>query len=74
VIPRRLDASVVKAVVLKGAGGFRELRRELTSLTTPGLFVPASAASPSARSQNLSVAWCASKAPSGCWKRAKSSQ
>jgi len=26
VIPRRLEASVVKAVVLKGVGGFRELR------------------------------------------------
>ena len=37
----------------------------------PGALVPASAASASAFSQNLSVAWWASKAPSGCWKRAK---
>ena len=73
-MPSRLEASVVNAVVLRGVGGLRELRRELTSLTTPGLAVPARAASASAFSQNLSVAWWASKAPSGCLKRAKSSQ
>ena len=31
---------MVKAVVLSGVGGLRVLRRELTSLTTPGLLVP----------------------------------
>jgi hypothetical protein len=56
VMPRRLDASVVKAVVLKGAGGLRVFLRAVTDLTTPGPSVPASAASASARSQNLSVA------------------
>ena len=66
VMPRRLEASVVNAVVLKGVGGLRVLRFELTSLTTPGLLVPASAASASAFSQNLSVSWWASNAPSGC--------
>jgi hypothetical protein len=66
VIPSRLEASVVNAVVLNGVGGFRELRRDATSVTTPGVFVLASAASASARSQNLSVAWWASNAPSGC--------
>ena len=38
---------MVKAVVLSGVGGLRVLRRELTSLTMPGLVVPASAASAS---------------------------
>ncbi len=47
---------MVKAVVLSGVGGFREFLRAVTSLTTPGLFVPASAAFASASSQNLSVA------------------
>ena len=73
-MPRRLEASVVKAVVLSGVGGLRVLRRELTSLTTPGLLVPAMAASASPLSQNLSVAWCASNAPSAFSKRAKTSQ
>ena len=59
---------MVKAVVLSGVGGLRVLRRELTSLTTPGLLVAASAASASARSQNLSVSWWASKEPSG-WEK-----
>ena len=65
---------MVNAVVLSGVGGLRVLRFELTSLTTPGLLVPASAASASARSQNLSVAWWVSKAPSGWANFAKSSQ
>src|SRR5665811_2486056 len=75
VMPRRLEASVVKAVVLKGVGGLRELRRELTSRTTPGPAVPARAASASALSQNLSVSWWASKAsPEGWENLANSSQ
>ena len=56
VIPRRLEASVVKAVVLSGVGGLRCDFFAVTALTTPGLFVPASAALASASSQNLSVA------------------
>ena len=55
-MPRRLDASVVKAVVLSGVGGLRFDFLAVTPLTTPGLFVPASAAFASASSQNLSVA------------------
>ena len=75
VMPRRLEASVVKAVVLSGVGGLREFDlRAVTSLTTPGLLVPASAAFASASSQNLSVAWCASNEPSGCSNFAKTSQ
>ena len=31
------DAALVKAVVLKGAGGRRVLRLDSTDLTTPGL-------------------------------------
>ena len=65
---------MVKAVVLSGVGGLRVLRRELTSLTTPGLLVPASAASASSLSQNLSVAWWASNEPSGCANFANTSQ
>ena len=65
---------MVKAVVLSGVGGLRVWRRELTSLTTPGLLVPARAASASAFSQNLSVAWWASKLPSGWANFANSSQ
>ena len=65
---------MVKAVVLSGVGGLREFLRAVTSLTTPGLFVPASAAFASASSQNLSVAWCASNEPSGCSNFAKTSQ
>ena len=57
VIPRRFEASVVNAVVLKGAGGFRCERLALTSLTLPGLLVPARAASDSAFSQKRSVEW-----------------
>ena len=63
--PRRLEASVVNAVVLSGVGGWRLDFFALTPVTTPGLFVPASAAFASASSQNLSVAWCASNEPSG---------
>ena len=64
----------MNAVVLSGVGGLRVFFREATSLTTPGLLVPASAASASAFSQNLSVAWWASKAPSGWSNFANSSQ
>ena len=65
---------MVKAVVLKGAGGLRVLRLDATSVTTPGLEVPACAASASALSQNLSVAWWASNEPSGWANFAYSSQ
>ena len=44
-------------------------------MTTPGLFGGRERrVGLGLRSQNLSVAWWASKAPSGCAKRAKSSQ
>ncbi len=65
---------MVKAVVLSGVGGRRVLRFDETSVTTPGLAVPASAASASALSQNLSVEWWVSKLPSGWAKFANSSQ
>ena len=65
---------MVKAVVLNGAGGRRVFRFDATSFTTPGLLVPASAASASVLSQNLSVAWWASNEPSGWAKFANSSQ
>ena len=52
----------------------RVFLRAVTALTVPGLAVPASAASASAFSQNLSIAWWASKLPSGCWNLANSSQ
>ena len=55
-MPRRLDASVVKAVVLSGVGGLRLDFFARHAVTTPGLLVPASAAFASASSQNLSVA------------------
>src|SRR5258706_7141689 len=70
----RLEQSVVKAVVLSGVGGLRVFFLELISTTLPGLLVPATAASASACFQNLSVAWWASKLPSGCAKRAITSQ
>ena len=46
---------MVKAVVLKGAGGLRWERFAVTSLTLPGLFVPAIAASASSCFQKRSV-------------------
>ena len=55
VMPRRLEASVVKAVVLYGVGGLRVFLRLLSSTTSPGDSVEASAASASGFSQNLSV-------------------
>ncbi len=73
-MPRRLEASVLKAVVLYGVGGLRVFLRAVTDFTVPGELVPASAASASALSQNLSVAWWASKAPSGCSNLANTSQ
>jgi hypothetical protein len=64
-MPRRFEQSVVNAVVLSGVGGFRCERRAVTERTTPGLRVPEIAAFASASSQKRSVAWCASKPPSG---------
>jgi hypothetical protein len=37
-MPSRLDASVVKAVVLRGVGGWRVFFRAEISLTVPGVF------------------------------------
>src|SRR3954452_20985987 len=73
-MPRRLEASVLKAVVLYGVGGLRVFLRAVTDLTTPGPAVPAKAASASALSQNLSTPWWVSKVPSGCSNLANSSQ
>src|SRR4051794_41420004 len=73
-MPRRLEASVLKAVVLYGVGGLRVFLRAVTDLTVPGPLVPARAASASAFSQNLSVSWWVSKLPSACSNLAKSSQ
>ena len=65
---------MVKAVVFSGVGGLRVFLREVTSLTTPGALVPASAVSASAFFQNLSVVCRASKEPSGWANFAHSSQ
>ena len=46
-MPRRLEASVVKAVVLSGVGGLRLFLRAEISLTVPGVFELATAASAS---------------------------
>src|ERR1700712_3019065 len=73
-MPRRLEASVLKAVVLYGVGGRRVFLRAVTDLTTPGALVPAKAASASALSQNLSTLWWVSKVPSACSNLANSSQ
>ena len=54
-MPRRFEASVVKAVVLSGAGASAVFFLALISLTVPGLFELATAASASAFFQNLSV-------------------
>jgi hypothetical protein len=74
VIPRRLETSVVKAVVLSGVGGWRVFLRALISLTVPGVFELATAASASSCFQNLSVVCSATKLPSGCAKVAVTSQ
>ena len=55
VMPRRLEASVVKAVVLSGVGGLRVCLRALISVTFPGLTVPSKASLASSSFQNLSV-------------------
>src|SRR3954463_2888809 len=73
-MPRRLDASVVKAVVLSGVGGLRVFLRALISLTVPGVFELATAASASFFFQNLSVVCSAVKLPSGWAKVAVTSQ
>src|ERR1044072_5995018 len=73
-MPRRLEASGVKAAVLWGVGGLRGFLRAVTDWPVPGLEVPLSAASASERSQNLSVSWWASKPPSGWANLASSSQ
>ena len=73
-MPRRLEASVVKAVVLSGVGGLRVFFRAVISLTVPGLFELATAASASSSFQNLSVVCSAVKVPSGWAKLAVTSQ
>ena len=65
---------MLNAVVLYGVGGLRVFFRAVTDFTVPGPAVPARAASASAFSQNLSVAWWVSKVPSGCSNLANSSQ
>ena len=66
-MPRRLEASVVKAVVLSGVGGLRVFFRAVISLTVPGVLELATAALASFSSQNLSVVCSATKLPSG-WR------
>src|SRR3954451_10953957 len=73
-MPRRLEASVVKAVVLSGVGGLRVFFFALISLTVPGLFELATAASASFFFQKRSVVCSAAKLPSGCAKVAVTSQ
>jgi hypothetical protein len=73
-MPRRFEASVVKAVVLSGVGGWRVFFRAEISLTVPGDFELATAASASAFFQNRSVLCSAAKLPSGCAKVAVTSQ
>ncbi len=55
----------MNAVVLSGVGGLRVLRFEDTSLTTPGLLVPASAASASRLVPELVDAVVGLKGPVG---------
>ena len=73
-MPSRLDASVVKAVVLSGVGGLRVFFRAVISLTVPGVLELATAALASFSSQNLSVVCSATKLPSACAKVAVTSQ
>src|SRR4051794_41764276 len=73
-MPRRLEASVVKAVVLRGVGGLRVFFRAVISLTVPGVLELATAALASFSSQNLSVVCSATKLPSGWAKLAVTSQ
>ena len=64
-MPSRLDASVVKAVVLRGVGGWRVFFRAEISLTVPGVFELATAASASSFFQKRSVVCSATNSPSG---------
>ena len=73
-MPRRLEASVVKAVVLRGVGGLRVFFRAVISLTVPGVLEFSTAALASFSSQNLSVVCSATKLPSACAKVAVTSQ